>query len=54
LLTSTHDDEAAERIERFWAWRLADEDHPVALRRTGPGGQGWESDVRFAGPSRTR
>lgn len=42
--TSTLDDEAVDRIENLWARRLADEDHPVGLRRARPAGQGWESD----------
>ncbi|MDR7384398.1 protein NO VEIN domain-containing protein [Promicromonospora iranensis] len=42
--TSTADDGAVVRIEDLWARRLADEEHPVALRRTRPAGQGWESD----------
>ena len=42
--TSTPADEDVDRIEKLWARRLADEGHPAALRRTGPVGQGWESD----------
>lgn len=48
--TSTQDDKAVERIENLWAGRLADEDHPVALRRTARAGQerGSDSAVRRA------
>lgn len=42
--TTTNDDEAVDRIEKLWARRLADEDHPAVLRRTVPVAQGWESD----------